>query len=166
MVNYSNSKIYKIMPIVEHDEGDVYYGSTTKQYLCQRMDTHRTDYVKWKLGKRSNVTSFNIFEKYGVENCKIVLVEKLSVESKDEETAREAFYITNNKCVNKNIPGRSQKQWKIDNQDRLRAMRVEHYHDNKEILCEKHCCECGGKYTFANKAQHEKTMKHQKFINI
>ena len=30
MVNYSNGKIYKIVPTVEHEEGDVYYGSTTK----------------------------------------------------------------------------------------------------------------------------------------
>ena len=32
MVNYNNGKIYKIEPIVDHDEGDIYFGSTTKQY--------------------------------------------------------------------------------------------------------------------------------------
>ena len=33
MVNYSNGKIYKIEPIIDHDEGDIYIGSTTKKYL-------------------------------------------------------------------------------------------------------------------------------------
>ena len=33
-------KICKIEPIVDHDENEVYYGSTT-QLLCKRMGTHR-----------------------------------------------------------------------------------------------------------------------------
>ena len=43
MVNYNNGKIYKIEPIVDHDEGDIYIGSTTKQYLSMRMDKHRLE---------------------------------------------------------------------------------------------------------------------------
>ena len=51
MVNYSNGKIYKIEPICEHNEDDIYIGSTTKQYLSQRMDKHRSDYKRWQQGK-------------------------------------------------------------------------------------------------------------------
>ena len=51
MVNYNNGKIYKIEPIVDHDEGDIYIGSTTKHYLSQRMDKHRGNYKSWKNGK-------------------------------------------------------------------------------------------------------------------
>jgi hypothetical protein len=41
MVNYGNGKIYKI----ESHLGDkIYIGSTTKQYLSQRMDKHRSEY--------------------------------------------------------------------------------------------------------------------------
>ncbi len=48
MVNYENGKIYKI----ESHLGDkLYIGSTTKQYLSQRMDKHRTDYKQWLNGK-------------------------------------------------------------------------------------------------------------------
>ena len=50
MVNYSNGKIYKIEPICEHDEGDVYIGSTTKMYLSDRMFGHRDNYRKYKNG--------------------------------------------------------------------------------------------------------------------
>ena len=33
--NYANGRIYKIEPICEHDENEVYYGSTC-QLLCKR----------------------------------------------------------------------------------------------------------------------------------
>ena len=51
MINYGNGKIYKIEPICEHDEGDIYIGSTTKEKLCQRMTTHRSSYKYWLSGK-------------------------------------------------------------------------------------------------------------------
>ena len=48
MVNYNNGKIYKIEPMCDHDEGDLYAGSTTKQYLSQCMGTHRSGYISYK----------------------------------------------------------------------------------------------------------------------
>jgi len=39
MVNYQNGKIYFIEPICEHEENERYIGSTTKQYLSQRMES-------------------------------------------------------------------------------------------------------------------------------
>ncbi len=33
MPDYSQGKIYKIEPIVEHDEHEIYIGSTTQKYL-------------------------------------------------------------------------------------------------------------------------------------
>lgn len=67
-IDYSKGKIYKIEPIVEHDEKDIYIGSTTQQYLCQRFGAHKTQYTKWLSGNFAKVTSFELFEKYGVEN--------------------------------------------------------------------------------------------------
>ena len=67
--DYSKGKIYKIEPICDHDEGDIYIGSTTKEYLSQRMTAHKADYKRWKLGLRSNVSSFFLFEKYVIVKC-------------------------------------------------------------------------------------------------
>jgi len=89
MVNYSYGKVYKIEPI-NGDEGDVYFGSTTKQHLSQRMDSHRKDYKRWKEGKRNYVSSFSLFEKYGLENCKIILLDNVNANSKDEMISKEA----------------------------------------------------------------------------
>jgi len=45
--------------------------------------------------------------------------------------------------------------------------RMEKYHSTtKEKECEKHDCSCGGRYTTANKSNHEKTEKHQKSLDI
>ncbi len=43
MVNYTNSKVYKIWSTLGNN---IYVGSTTKQYLSQRMDKHRECYRK------------------------------------------------------------------------------------------------------------------------
>ena len=104
MVNYQNGKIYKI----ESMNGDlVYIGSTTKEYLSQRMDTHRMLYKRWKLGNTNKTTSFDVFDAYGVENCSIILLETCPCKSKDELYAREAYYIKSMKCVNRCVPRRS-----------------------------------------------------------
>jgi hypothetical protein len=118
MVNYSNGKIYKIEPI-NGDDGDIYIGSTTKAYLSQRMDTHRQDYKKWKEGKCTKTTSYDLFNKYGVINCQIILLETVVANSKDELIAREQYYIKNLKCVNKKIEGRTRKEYQIDNYEKI-----------------------------------------------
>ena len=48
MKKYENGKIYKIEPICEHEEGDIYIGSTAQKYLCNRMVKHKQDYKKFK----------------------------------------------------------------------------------------------------------------------
>jgi len=82
-INYKNGKIYKIEPRGDHSEGDVYIGSTTKEYLCQRMTAHRSGYNCFKRGTRQHkLTSYDLFDKYGVENCDIILLELVEANSK------------------------------------------------------------------------------------
>ena len=49
MSDYSKAKIYKIEPICDHEEDEIYIGSTTKSTLAQRMTTHRSNYKQWKI---------------------------------------------------------------------------------------------------------------------
>ncbi len=109
-MDYQKGKIYKI----ESHLGDkIYVGATTKEYLSQRMTTHRKGYIQWKNGKFQNISSFQLFEEYGIENCQIVLLEICPCNSKDELNAREAHHIRNLQCVNKLIPGRTKKHCKF-----------------------------------------------------
>ena len=175
MVNYNNGKIYKIEPICNHDEGDIYFGSTTKQYLSQRMDTHRGDYKRWKNGKHHKIQVYKIFDKYGISNCQIVLIETVNTESKDELLAREKHYIKSFKCVNKNIPGRTMKEYYQDNCDYLKEYRENHKEEinlkakiyreaNLEKNYAKNVCPCGGSYTNSHQSDHFKSIKHQNYL--
>jgi len=133
MVNYNEGKIYKI----ESTLGNmVYYGSTTKKRLCDRMTKHRGDYKLWLKGKTHLVMSYKLFDEYGLENCKIILVENYPCESKDELAARERHYITNFDCVNKYVPNRTKKEWYTDNKDKILEQRKEYYTDNKNKILE------------------------------
>ena len=132
-MNYQNGKVYKI----ESHLGDkVYIGSTTKKYLSQRMTAHRKNYNQWKNHKRDLTTSFLMFDEYGIENCNIVLLESYPCNSKDELTSREAHYIRTLQCINKCIPGRTHRQYDVDNKEKIQERKKEYYIKNKERFTE------------------------------
>jgi len=129
MPNYQQSKIYKI---VDANEEMVYVGSTCQKYLCSRMATHKANY------KRLNnyCSSHDIFDKYGMENCKILLLENYPCNSKEELFKKEGEYIRQLNCVNKIISGRTQKEYNNDNKDKIKEIRKKYYDDNKDKLKE------------------------------
>jgi hypothetical protein len=59
MVDYKFAKIYKIVPTIEHNEGDEYFGSTTQEKLSDRFDGHKWNYKQWKNGKYAKVTVYD-----------------------------------------------------------------------------------------------------------
>lgn len=124
MLDYKQSKIYMIEPTCEYETGEVYYGATT-QTLSKRMVGHRN-----KSKCKSNI----LFEKYGKENVKIVLVKLFPCNSKSELDAEEAKFIRENKCVNKFIPLRTQKEWNNDNAERNRVRKAEYYKAHLERI--------------------------------
>ena len=42
--DFSQGKIYRIEPVCEYEEGNIYIGSTTQDLLCKRMTNHRDEY--------------------------------------------------------------------------------------------------------------------------
>ena len=105
--NLENCKIYKIQSL--NNPELVYYGHTTLP-LAHRFLIHK---------HKSNLTkSKQIIEK---GDAVIVLVEDYPCESEIQARAREAYYIINNICVNKNIPNRnhkdSMKNWQVTHRD-------------------------------------------------
>ena len=169
MTNYNYSKIYKLEPIQEHNDDEIYIGSTTKKYLSQRIAAHRYEYNKWVAGDRHYYTCFQLFSKYGVENCKIILLESVNANNKDELEAREAFYINTLKCVNKFIPLRTDKEYHIDNRETILKKHKDYYEKNKEKISKKDkvkiLCTCGSCIRKSDKTRHEKTKKHLNFLS-
>jgi len=130
---YLNGKIYKI---TNNLNNDIYIGSTC-QNLKQRFQCHIRRYKQFINNKTNKLTVFDLFIKYGVNNCKIELIELYNCNSKNELELKEGYYIKNNNCVNKYIAGRSKQQYRIDNKEKIKNNKKIYYIKNKDIIKEK-----------------------------
>jgi hypothetical protein len=109
MVNYNNAKIYKI---VDNKNKEYYIGSTTKS-LAERMAHHRYAY---KNGMGS-LTSYNLFDKYGLANCKIQLLMNYPCNNRKQLEKKEGELIRDNECINKYVAGRTKKEYNKEHKD-------------------------------------------------
>lgn len=181
-------RIYKITDI---NETEVYIGSTG-QTLAQRMTVHRSSYRYWKNGgKVGRCASFYLFDKYGLENCRIILLEDVQTDSKEALRAVEHRYITQMTCVNKNsaIPctGERLKQYKrnyrethkekLATYDReYREKHQEQFNTYQQQYRAQHRakisaraktkvpCECGAEVAYSALSRHRQTPKHQRLV--
>jgi ribosome-interacting GTPase 1 len=164
MVNYQNGKIYRI--VSNRDDEVFYVGSTTKKYLSQRMDSHRGSYKCWKNGKDYKVRVYDLFEKYGVENCRIELLQLFPCNSKDELTKKEGEYIRILNCVNKVKPNRTPQEKKTYHQIYYKNNKIykEPNHNKKLDNHINYMCQCGSIIRIYGKKEHEQTKKHIEFV--
>ena len=128
MSKYNNGKIYSI----KAPDGECYIGSTI-QSLSDRFTNHKSCFKQWLDGKRSKTTVYDLFQKYGPENCNIELIENFSCRSKSELERREGEIIKNTVCVNKVTAGRTVIEYRKDNADMLSNKSKEFYQQNREI---------------------------------
>ena len=125
MPDYSKGKIYKIV----NDKNDKIYFGSTCQSLSQRMGNHRgKQYLKLYTSNKLGVD---------LKECKIILVENVNCNSKEELLKRERYYIENFDCVNKNIPGRTLKEYYQENKDKLTEKGKIYRQNNKKKIYEK-----------------------------
>jgi len=141
-MDYKNAKIYKITDIAYTK---MYIGSTC-QPLSKRFSNHKALFKLWKDGKKGKVTSYDLFDEFGIENCKIELIENFACNCKDELQKKEGEHIRNNDCVNKYIPCQTQKEYREANKDNIKDNKKKYYIDNKDNINEKQ-----KKYREANK---------------
>ena len=117
--NYQNTKIYKIW---SPNSEKVYVGATV-QTLAQRMGKHR---------KPSNDTQSKLIIDLG--DAKIELIEEFPCNNKMESDRKEGAYIRSLNCVNKQIAGRTMKEWSDEHENELKAKRKEYNLNNKELV--------------------------------
>ena len=152
---YSRGKIYMIESA---SAGLVYYGSTCND-LYKRMGMHRTMLKRFQTVE--NAKSYTSFGVLAHPDARIILVEPFPCANKQELTAREAYYIRNNECVNKVIPGRSKAERYQENKEEILEWQKLYWQDNKANILEKkkrpkHCetCNCS--------VRHDAFLKHTK----
>jgi hypothetical protein len=131
-MDYKNGKIYKI---IDNAYTKMYIGSTT-QPLSKRFSYHKKDYIKWKNNKHNKVMVFDIFDEFGVDNCKIELIENYECNCKNELERKEGEYIQNNNCVNKKIAGRTKQEYCKINKDKIAEHRKIYRETNRDKIAE------------------------------
>ena len=126
---YQNAKIYKITDIAYTK---CYIGSTCEE-LSMRMARHRQNYKQFLNGRaKGHIRSIDIFNEYGVENCKIELIEYCKCDTLQELRKREGEHIKNTECVDKYVAGRTDKEYYEDNTDKILVQVKKYKEQNKD----------------------------------
>lgn len=162
---YQTGKIYKIVDI---GYNEMYIGSTTKK-LSERFGAHKYNFINNT--NRNSCTSKYLFEKYGINNCKIELIENFPCNNREELHKREGYYIQNSiNCVNKVIPGRTQKEYLELNKSKIYEYNNNYKKENKEKIRiqqkTRTLCECGLMIKNAYKPEHRTTKKHFHLLQL
>jgi hypothetical protein len=154
MVNYQDAKIYKL---ASYQTDDIYIGSTCGR-LSKRFNAHKTNFKK-----NGHISSKELM-KYS--DCKIILIENWPCNDINELKKRERYHIENNTCVNKYIPGRTDKERRIEKYGEPVIKPNYHYADPR--YWETKICTCGGTayiYAISANTSHNRTKRHQRNVN-
>lgn len=107
------SYIAKIYRIVNNVNAECYVGST-RQSLTKRFSEHKYAYHAKKSGRSHSASSSILFDRYGIENCSIVLVEELTVHNREEllQAERLCYERYRHLAVNQRTPGNTTKYYR------------------------------------------------------
>ena len=176
---YANGSIYKVVDLGYNKQ---YFGSTSEK-LSQRMVRHRASYKSYKNNpeKSHRNSVYDIFDEYGMENCKIELVEYYPCNTKEELQRREGQIIKENDCINKRVEGRTKQEYKEDNkehiQEYMKQYNITHKEEisenkqkyresKKDFLQEVIECKCGAFITREWKGRHESSELHRRYLEF
>jgi len=173
MCDYLNGIIYKLVCEIT---GETYIGST-KRSLEDRLKDHLNK------GNKSCCKQIINRNKYYIEQ-----LESYPCNNRQELVQREGEYQRVFECININIAGRTNANYRQDNKEYLKEYNKQHYQDNKEyykeyskqyskqyrldnkemINSKAHAeinCECGIKIRYDNLAKHKRTKKHKTLMS-
>ena len=159
-------KIYKVIT----SQGNECYVGSTFNTLRDRFLRHKKSYKEWIAGKAGNCSIYDLFEKYGVESCKIILIKNYevyaeSVKDKNHLSVYETLWIKKLKSVNKIEPcgGLLRKQYlkhyNKSNKEAHSQYHKQYYELNKEAISQKN-----KQYYESNKeaiSNHQKLYRNQ-----
>ena len=112
----------KIYRIVDNTNGNIYIGKTKGQ-LNQRLWEHKGDFNRGKYCSSQEILKNGDYD--------IKLIEET------EDESRERYHILNTECINKQIPGRTKKEYYEDHIEETKKYKKEWYKNNKDKNKEK-----------------------------
>jgi hypothetical protein len=134
MPDYSFGKIYTIR--CRYDDNLIYVGSTVEKKLCDRMSKHRSNS---KQDRCINIPLYQEVNKTNWDDWFMELYEDCPCESKEQLNKREGQIIREIGTLNKQVAGRSRKEYRIDNSDKLKQYHKQYRQENAAKLNEYKC---------------------------
>lgn len=93
-------RIYKIIST----QGNECYVGSTFNTTRDRFRMHKGDFTKWKNGNYDFISVYELFEKYSIENCKILLIKEYEFCDRMHMQAYEQLWINRLNPINKTNP--------------------------------------------------------------
>ena len=145
---YKNGKIYTIRS--KNDVSLIYVGSTT-QPLYKRFAQHK---AKSKNLIHENRQLYIKMNETDINDWYIELYEDCPCDRKEELNKREGQVIREIGLLNKEIAGRTFKEYREDKKEIIKA------HENEYVFCD-----CGCSIVRHHIARHKRSPKHQNIMN-
>jgi len=132
-IDYSKTIIYKIC-CKDLNIKDVYVGSTTD--FRKRKYQHKYDCINPNSKNYNHYVYQFIRENGNWENWDMVMIKKYSkCESKLQCLKKERKYIEKlNATLNRNIPGRTKKEWGEDNKEYIKIKKKQYHIANRDYI--------------------------------
>jgi hypothetical protein len=127
---FKNAKIYTIR--CKSDDTLIYVGSTV-QPLYKRLSAHKS---KSKDPKCENILLYKKMNELDINDFYIELYIDYPCERKEQLTQREGEIIRQIGTLNKNIAGRTDKEWKEENKEQTKKKNKEYREENRGKLVE------------------------------
>ena len=138
--------IGRIYKIVSGQTSECYVGSTFSE-LRYRFRQHKDNYKSWKNGKPNGCTSFDLFDKYGLDNCHMILIKEYEIEDRKHLQMYEQLWINRLKSINKFSAfviepvlkkkiAEQKKKWYEENREKIAEQRKKYREENKEEIAE------------------------------
>ena len=174
--DFKNGKIYKI---TNNINSEVYVGSTC-DILRKRFNNHAS---YSKQDDKLNRPLYKMMNELGPDIFRIDLIENYSCNDKQELRQREGYWIRQIGTLNKVIAGRTIKEYRDENKEKINEAAKEYREKNIEIINEKKkvfrknhteeikeykstpvTCICGVCVKKGNLWEHKKSKKHLAFL--
>ena len=124
--DFSKGKIYKI---TNDYNDDIYVGSTCDT-LGRRFSRHKAD------SKYKNMLIYKLMNEIGFERFRIQLIIDYPCEDQYQLSQKEGEYIRLMGTLNKKIEGRTKKEYRDINKDKMKEVKKEWYENNKDKIKE------------------------------
>lgn len=138
-----NTRIGRVYKIISKHGNEIYIGSTFNT-TRDRFRQHKYDYNRYVKNDTNFCAAYILFDKYGYENCHIILIKEYEVIDRHHLQVYESLWIKKLASINKIMPSGGllrrrycklyYVEWYKQNKEYMAKKRKTYYDLNKEVI--------------------------------